>query len=103
MKIITISKMGYNHPSGANWNYGVWKIDLIDTEQTYCMSYTVKETFGGDYRLKEKLNSLNIKYIETRQLFTTTELQKLTGVCNLLDIESDLILKIIKEFMLDIK
>ena len=61
MKLINLSQVGYNHPSQANWSYGIWKIDLIDTDQSYQMSYTVRENFGGDDRLKAKLSKLKIK------------------------------------------
>ena len=57
-KIITLSKIGYNAPSGANWCYGIWKLDLINTNQSYNISYTLKEKFGGNSRLKEKFPSM---------------------------------------------
>jgi hypothetical protein len=93
MKTITISKIGYNAPSQANWSYGIWKIDLIDTKESYCMSYTVKETFGGDSRFRSKVNSLindnNIAVIETKGVYTNTGTQKITGISKLLYIDSD--------------
>jgi hypothetical protein len=88
MKIITISKTGYNHPSTANWSYGIWKVDLIDTEQSYNMSYTVKETFGGDSRFRDILEKQNINILETKGIYTGTGTQKITGVAKLQDIES---------------
>ena len=94
MKIITISKVGYNHPSQANWNYGVWKLDLIDTESKYNASYTLKETFGGDYRLRDKYPAI----IETKQVYTTTGEQQLTGIERLPDIESKEVENIINAF-----
>lgn len=98
MKIITLSKVGYNAPSGANWAYGIWKIDLIDTKQNYCMSHTVKEAFGGDYRLKNELLPKSIKIIETKGVYTGTGTQKITGVSSLMDMESKEFIQIIKDF-----
>jgi hypothetical protein len=83
MKIITITKIGYNAPSGANWCYGIFKIDTIDTAQTYNMAYTVKETFGGDSRFRDVLEKQNIHVIETK------------GVSSLVDMEN-------KEFIAEI-
>jgi len=86
MKIITISKIGYNAPSGANWSYGIWKIDCIDTTQVYNMSYTVKENFGGDSRLADVLlNNHCINLIETKGVFPT---QKITGIKSIEDMEN---------------
>lgn len=95
MKLVNISKIGYNHPSGANWSYGIWKIDLINTNQSYQMSYTVRETFGGDYRLKEKLTALNIIHFETK---CVAECPKITGANKMFDIESDEFVNIIKDW-----
>ena len=94
MKIITLSKVGYNHPSQANWSYGIWKIDLIDTNHAYCMSYTVSEKFGGESRFTAKLK--RIKVIETKGVYP---LPKITGVRKMLDIESDEFLKEVKAFI----
>jgi hypothetical protein len=95
MKLITISRVGYNAPSGANWAYGIWKIDAIDTEQIYNMSYTVKETFGGDSRFRDILEKQNIIILETKGIYTGTGTQKITGIAKLQDIES-------KEFISEI-
>jgi len=90
MKIITYSKIGYNHPAQANWNYGIWKIDIIDTKSPYNMSFTVKETFGGEVRFKEELQKLLPKAIinEVKGVYTSTGTQKITGVASLEGIES---------------
>lgn len=85
MKLITLSKIGYNHPSQANWSYWIWKVDLIDTTQPYCMSYTVRETFGGDSRFREALTVAGIPTIETKGVF---ECPKITGVAKMQDIEN---------------
>jgi hypothetical protein len=87
MKIITISKIGYNAPSQANWAYGIWKIDTIDTGQSYNMSYTVKETFGGDSRLRDILEKNNIKLIETKAVFPS---QKITGIKSIQNMEDNI-------------
>jgi len=98
MKIITMSRIGYNHPIQANWSYNIWKIDLINTDQPYNMSYTVKETFGGDSRLRDSLDALNIAILETKAVYTSTGTQKITGIGQLMDIEGAKLLEIIKEF-----
>ncbi len=101
MKIVTISKIGYNHPSQANWSYGIWKIDLVHTDDSYCMSYTVKEKFGGDSRLRAKIKELTgYNMIETKGVYTGTGTQKITGVSKLLDMESKEIIDIISEFLI---
>lgn len=100
MKIITISKIGYNHPSQANWSWGIWKLDTIDTENDYCMSYTIKENFGGDTRLKRKVEEeLNHKIIETKGVYTDTGTQKITGISKLMDAEGKEIFEIIKKYL----
>lgn len=83
MKIITLSKIGYNAPSQANWCYGIWKIDTIDTKEKYQMSYLVKENFGGDYRLREQIPQI----IETKGVYTSTGTQKITGIAGLQNME----------------
>ena len=99
MKIITYSKIGYNHPSQANWSYGIWKIDLITDKADYCMSYTVKETFGGDSRFRKALQDKNIPVLETKGVYTGTGTQKITGIAKLPDMEStDFINEIINDF-----
>jgi hypothetical protein len=97
MKIITYSKVGYNSPASANWAYGIWKVDLIDTSSNYCMSYTLKETFGGEERLKAQLDLRGITAIETKGVYP---LPKVTGVAKLMDIENVEILDIIEDFMM---
>lgn len=85
MKIITISKIGYNTPSQANWSYGIWKIDCIDTNNTYCMSYTVKENFGGDSRIRDTLLKSGISLIETKGVFPTQEIKGIRSIGNMED------------------
>ena len=78
MKLITISNVGYNHPSQANWSYGIWKVDLIDTKLPYCMSHTTRENFGGNTRFAKDLRETHkIRVIETKGIF---ECPKITGV-----------------------
>lgn len=101
MKIITYSKIGYNHPSQANWSYGVWKIDLIDTAKHYNMSHTVKENFGGESRLKARvLKEHKTEMIETKGVCTSTGTQKVTGIAKLPDIESEEVYQEIKSFLI---
>jgi len=99
MKLITYSKIGYNHPSQANWNYGIYKIDFIDTEDNYCISETVSETFGGYSRFRDTLKKLKIKVIEVKGVYTSTGTQKITGINKMLDIESPELLEMVKDFI----
>ena len=96
MKIITYSRIGYNHPRQANWSYGIFKIDLIDTKQNYVMSYVVKENFGGDSRLVTVLKELGYSPIESKAV---QQLPKITGVSKMLDMEDKELLTIIIDFM----
>lgn len=89
MKLITISQIGYNHPSQANWSYQIMKVDLIDTEKEYCISYTTKDTFGGDSRFVKALKDKDIKVIITKGVYTSTGTPKITGIRGMQDIESD--------------
>lgn len=45
----TLIQLGYYKPKMANWSYRVWMI----IDKTGSRLY--RETFGGDYRLKRKL------------------------------------------------
>lgn len=100
MKIITISKIGYNTPSQANWSYGIWKVDLIDTDTIYNMSYTLTEKFGGDSRFRKTIKDrFNIEVLETKGVYTSTGTQKITGIKSLMDIEDVKFIDIISEFL----
>ena len=70
MKLVTISSVGYNSPTQANWSYGIYKIDLIDTKDDYCMSYTVSETFGGNVRFAKELKKKRVRVIEQKEYTT---------------------------------
>lgn len=88
-KILTMSQIGYNHPSQANWNYGIWKVDLIDPTQRYCMSWTVRETFGGEVRFNDRIKEVTGRdVIETKGVYTGTGTPHITGVRKLQDMES---------------
>jgi hypothetical protein len=95
MKIITLSKIGYNAPAQTNWCYGIWKIDTIDTNEKYQMSYVVKENFGGDYRLKEQIPEI----IETKGVYTSTGTQKITGIAGLQNMEDEKFINMLKEWL----
>lgn len=98
-KIITLSRIGWNHPSQANWSWGIWKLDLIDPNQGYCMSHTLKEQFGGDSRLKRDVEEkLGHKIIETKGSYPQA---KVTGIRSMLNMESEEVLNIIRDFLAD--
>lgn len=100
MKIITISKVGYNAPRQANWSYGIWKLDLIDTESQYNMSHTFKENFGGDSRIRARVRKdLGYEILETKGIYTSTGTPSITGVSKMLDLEGEESFQIIKEFL----
>lgn len=100
MKIITISKIGYNAPSSANWAWGIWKVDFIDTDSQYCMAYTTKENFGGDSRFRaEILAQTGHTVIETKGVYTDTCTQKITGVAKLHNLEGKDFIKICTDFI----
>ena len=89
MKIVTYSKIGYNAPSQANWAYGIWKVDIIDTSREYCFSYTVKENFGGDSRFSNALKDKKIKIIQTKAVYTLTGTPKITGIAKMPVMDSE--------------
>lgn len=100
MKLIQLSQVGYNNPQGANWAYGVWKLDLINTDEKHNASYTLKENFGGDYRLIEKVKELHgVDIHTTRGVYTGTGTQRMTGMSKVMDLEGEEILEIINEFL----
>ncbi len=100
MKIITLSKIGYNAPSGANWSYGIWKLDLINTDQSYAMSFTLKENFGGDSRFRESVMLQHkVNVIETKSVYTSTGTPNITGVRKLLDLEGKETMELVAKFL----
>jgi hypothetical protein len=94
--IITYSNIGYNHPAGANWAHGVYKVDIINTNQEYCASYTTKETFGGDARFCQEMKKRGYKVIETRGVYP---LQKCVGVKDMQDMESESFIQELVDFI----
>lgn len=97
--MITITKIGYNMPSGANWSYGIWLVSYIDLKETgnrYFMSWTVKENFGGDSRFKEKIEKLGHTVAMIKGVYPT---QKCTGVRSMEDMESDSFIKEVDDFI----
>jgi len=100
MKIITISDVGYNHPSQANWSYGIWKIDFLDTEQKYCGSITAKENFGGEERFMAKVKELfGHEVLRVKGIYTSTGTPKITGIMSMPNIESDELMEQVKDFL----
>lgn len=99
MKIITISQIGYNHPSRANWNYQIMKVDLVDTTKECCLSNTTKGIFGGDRRFVKALKDKNIPVILVKGVYTSTGTPKITGIKDMQDIESkDFISKVVVDW-----
>lgn len=97
MKLITLAQIGFNHPSQANWNWGIFKLDLIDTKKSYCMSYTLKENFGGNNRFMALVKSATgHEVIETKCVYP---LQKITGIVKIKSLESEETMQIVKEFL----
>ena len=96
MKIITMSKIGYNHPSQANWSYGIWKIDFINTSRDYNGSKIVKETFGGEKRFEASIIKMGYTITETASVYP---LPKITGISKMLDIESSELIEVINDFI----
>lgn len=97
--MITITKIGYNIPSGANWAYGVWLVTYNDPKDTcnrYFMSWTVKENFGGDSRFKEQIEQLGYTVAIVKGVYPS---QKCTGVRSMKDMESKDFIKEVDEFI----
>lgn len=105
MKLITLQKIGYNHPSQANWSYTIWSIGLMDTDNNYCISHIVKDAFGQYVELQrevEKLNTnLKYKFIELKSVYTSTGTQKITGVSSMLNIDSKEFINLVTDFTLN--
>lgn len=95
MKIITISKIGYNAPSQANWTYSIFKIDLIDTSKSYNHCVLAKANFGGESTLKKLFPQI----IETQSVYTKTGTPKITGISRMHDVKNDTLHQILKDFM----
>lgn len=53
MRKITITEVGYFHPSQANWNYNIFLI----VDKTGARFY--KATFGGEHRIKQAVRELD--------------------------------------------
>lgn len=102
MKIITLQKIGYNHPSQANWSYTIWSIGFVDTDSNYCMSHTVKDAFGQYVELQrevEKANpNLKYKFIELKGVYTSTGTKKITGVSSMTAIDSKEFIDLVVDF-----
>jgi hypothetical protein len=97
MKIITIQKIGYNHPSQANWSYGIWNVSTIDTDGCeYQMSYTTKESFGGDSRFRNQWKDAGVKVIELKAIYPE---QKITGISKMIILDGKEFETIIAEFI----
>ena len=100
MKQITITRVGYNMPSQANWSYGVWLVSFVDTSKSYCISETVKESFGGDSRFSSMLETrTGHKTIEIKGIYTSTGTPKITGITKMQDMESPEFLKEVVEWL----
>lgn len=100
MKIITLSKIGYNHPSQANWNYEIFKIDTIDTNKEYNMSYTIKEAFTSDSQLARQLSeAIVFPVYVSKGVYTSTGTAKITGVAKLPSGTDTELINTLKDFL----
>lgn len=100
MKIITISQIGYNHPSQANWSYSIFKIDTIDTTKEYNMSYTIKEAFTSDSQLARELSDiLKTKIVCSKSVYTGTGTQKITGISKIPNSTDKELINNLKDFL----
>jgi len=80
--MITITELGYYHPSTANWSYRIHLIIDKTGARLYC------ETFGGDSRLIKELEKRSIK-VEKLSAGKGTGVQyRWKDIKDLLDIES---------------
>ena len=89
MKIITIQKIGYNHPRSANWSYGVYSINFINTKDSYHTSITVKETFGGDVRFIDYVKkTFNVDILQIKDVHVRTGLPLIAHITSLATIDT---------------
>lgn len=86
LKYITIQKIGYNSPSQANWSYGIWQVNAINTTREYSAGYTVRDSFGGYSRFITKARDAGYKVISLSSVYP---LQKFVGIRSIKDIEAD--------------
>ena len=78
---IKISKVGYYHPSNANWSYQIFHLESDKAV------FKATSTFGADYRLKEALTDLGYK-VETGYIGDYE--MRYRDIKGLLDIDNDL-------------
>ena len=78
---IKISKVGYYHPSNANWSYQVFH---LESDKAVLKATS---TFGADYRLKHALEELGYT-VETGYIGDYE--MKYRDIKGLLDIDNDL-------------
>lgn len=78
MERIELHRVGYASPSQANWSYRIWNC-YGKNGRVQC-----KETFGGDYRLKEQLEEAGyeVKVYQSMQLgkFGVRETEKMPDI-----------------------
>ena len=98
MKIITIQQIGFNHPSQANWSWGIFSIGLLDTEREYCFSITAKECFGGNSRPVRKLRENGVQVIELKAVYTN-QTPNIKGINKCMDMEGEVLFNEIMEFI----
>jgi len=74
-------KLGWYHPSNANWSYQIWLI----TDDTGARMY--RSTFGGEYRMEAKMTKENKKIEKLHAGVGSDTEYKWASVRNLPDIE----------------
>ena len=92
-----MSKIGYNAPSQANWVYSIYKVDLINTKDSYCRAHIFKSAFGAESEFKKAFKDGTI--IETTSVYTSTGTPHITGIRSMLSIQSKEAIEIIKDFL----
>ena len=76
--MITIIETGFYHPSQANWSYHIF---MVIDELGACL---YSSTFGGDYRLVERLEKEGKKvkrsYVNASAKFSWSDVRKMQDI-----------------------
>lgn len=85
-KIIILQKIGYSHPSQANWNYDVYQFYIAGEYRKYFkIAFQNKnQIINTILKTLPKLNITNINLIPT--IYTKNKIQSIKGIAKILDI-----------------